>query len=99
MQKVASPLQFSAVITMRLSGVITTPTPLLDTRQHSAPLATQLATPAEERDAAMRWWLDRFTDEEIAELAGGLGVRGVFARNVAASRTRLARIRDGSAWR
>jgi hypothetical protein len=36
------------------------------------------ATP-EERDAVMRWWLDRYSDEELADLALGLGVEGACA--------------------
>jgi hypothetical protein len=50
------------------------------------------ATP-EERDAVMRWWLDRYSDEELADLALGLGFEGACAEGVAAQR---ARLRNGS---
>jgi hypothetical protein len=29
-----------------------------------------------------RWWLDRFSDEEIAELAHGFGVEDALARTI-----------------
>jgi hypothetical protein len=41
----------------------------------------------------MRWWLDRYSDEELADLALGLGVEGACAEGVAAQR---ARLRNGS---
>jgi len=43
----------------------------------------------EERAAAMRWWLDRYSDSQLAELALGLGVEGACAQNVARRRAVL----------
>jgi hypothetical protein len=37
----------------------------------------------EEQVALWRWWLDCYSDEEVAELALGLGVTGAKAANVA----------------
>jgi hypothetical protein len=39
----------------------------------------------------MRSWLDRFTDEEIADLALCLGVEDASVENLAANRARLAK--------
>lgn len=44
------------------------------------------AATEEEAEAFARYWLERFTDEEIAELALGFGVEDACAENVAASR-------------
>ncbi len=42
-----------------------------------------------EAEAFARWWLDRYSDEEIAELAESFGVADASAASVAASRARL----------
>lgn len=44
---------------------------------------------AEERTKLLRWWLRNYDDEEIADLARGLGVEGPSAERIAATRTRL----------
>jgi hypothetical protein len=43
------------------------------------------ATPAELRRFA-RWWLDRYSEEELAGLARGLGVAGATPERMAANR-------------
>jgi uncharacterized protein YjiS (DUF1127 family) len=37
----------------------------------------------------MRWWLDRYSDEELADIALGVGVEDACAENVARARRRL----------
>jgi hypothetical protein len=43
----------------------------------------------EERVKLLRWWLCRFGDSELADIARGLGVEGASAEHVAAHRARL----------
>ena len=46
-------------------------------------------TSAEEREAFCCWWLERFTDEELADLALALGVEGASSHRVAVQRASL----------
>jgi hypothetical protein len=41
------------------------------------------------RESLQRWWLRHYSDEELADLARGLGAKGASAERVAASRARL----------
>ena len=52
----------------------------------------RMTTP-EEAVRFARYWLDRYSDEELADFAVGLGVEGACAEGVAAQR---ARLRNGS---
>lgn len=63
-------------------------TGLCSTCRHPPRLSTQA-----ERDAAIRWWLDQYSDEEIAGFALALGVKSASAEYVAARRKKGAGLR------
>jgi hypothetical protein len=55
------------------------------------------ATPRERRRYA-RWWLDRYSDEELAGLARGrLGVEGATPQRMAATRATFMRTNEAQA--
>jgi hypothetical protein len=59
-----------------------------DCRQRGARFAPGELT-ERERAKLGRWWLDRYSDEELVDLARGLGVEGASVKRVAANRERL----------